>query len=205
MKRCLIAVLCTAILSGSAYAGPTLFSDNFDSENGGNYQLDYTGFANWTVSDGSVDLIGAGSTWDWFGVDHGLYVDMDGSTSPKNAGKMTSTPISLAAGTYLLSFDLAGNQRNNASEEVTAEVLLGSLFSKSYSLGQHAPFQTFTEIFTVPTDQDDVELTFEGAGGDNIGMLLDNVAVSVVPAPGAFLLGSLGAGLVGWLRKRKSL
>ncbi len=201
MKRCLIAVLCTAILSGSAYAGPTLFSDNFDSENGGNEKLNYEGFTNWTVSDGTVDLIGNGGTYDFL-PGNGLYVDMDGSK--KDAGKMTSDNINLAAGTYLLSFDLAGNQRNDTPEQVTVEVLLGPLFSKSYSLSQHAPFQTFTEIFTVPTDQP-VKLTFAGAHGDNIGMLLDNVAVSVVPAPGAFLLGSLGAGLVGWLRKRKSL
>ncbi len=28
---------------------------------------------------------------------------------------------------------------------------------------------------------------------------------SVVPAPGALLLGSMGIGLAGWLKKRKSL
>ncbi len=33
----------------------------------------------------------------------------------------------------------------------------------------------------------------------------DNFSATVIPAPGALLLGSLGAGLVGYLRRRKSL
>lgn len=39
------------------------------------------------------------------------------------------------------------------------------------------------------------DLTFSGIGGDNVGLLLDNV--SVVPVPGAILLGMLGLSAVG--------
>lgn len=38
------------------------------------------------------------------------------------------------------------------------------------------------------------------AGGD-----IDNLAFNAIPAPGALLLGALGAGLVGWMRRRRAM
>ncbi len=41
--------------------------------------------------------------------------------------------------------------------------------------------------------------------GTYANAFFDDVRLAAIPAPGAVLLGSLGAGLVGWLRRRRAL
>jgi hypothetical protein len=185
-------------VASPAFAG-IIFSDNFDTEHGGVGILNYNAFANWTVGSGTVDLIGNGF-FDFL-PGNGLYIDMDGSTG--DAGMMTSKFV-LAAGQYTLQFDLAGNHRNTASESVTVQVALGTVFSKTYSLTQNDPFITFTETITVPVNTI-ATLSFTGLGGDNIGMLLDDVKIATVSEPGSLFLlglGFAGLGAMTWRRRQ---
>lgn len=196
--RLIIFSLALLVATVAAQANLVVFQDNFNTEHGGTGVLNYAGFTKWTVSDGTVDLIGNG--FHDFQPGYGLYVDMDGSTG--NAGKMlTSTVFNLASGTYTLKFDLAGNHRNGNVESVDVQVGVGNLLSKSFSLAQNAPFTSFSETFSV-NSLTNGWISFEGKGGDNIGMLLDNVSLVAVPAPGAALLAMIGLPVVGWVKRR---
>lgn len=189
-------------VAGTAHAA-VLLSDSFNAENGGNGALNYAAFANWTVSNGSVDLCGNGFCDMLPG--NGLYVDMDGSTG--NAGKLTSSATySLTPGTtYTLSFDLAGNQRTATGDTVTVQVAMGSVFSEVFSLATFAPFTTFSRSFTVASATV-ATLSFEGSGGDNVGMLLDDVVfASAVPAPSTLALLGVALALGAFARGRRRI
>lgn len=195
MKPSILTVaFALVLLPLSAQAAP-IFSDNFNGENGGVGQLNYGGFANFAISSGTVDLIGNGF-FDFL-TGNGLYVDLDGSTG--DAGLMSANPLALGPGNYVLSFDLAGSQRGT-TELVTINVF-GAL-SASYGsllvakLGSD-PFATVFLPFTLLTG-DSIRFSFSNAGGDNVGALLDNVALNAtaVPEPTTLLLMGSGIGLL---------
>jgi hypothetical protein len=181
------------LLSPIPGSATVVFSDDFNSENGGGSALNYSSFANWTVTSGTVDLIGNGF-YDFFPANV-LYVDLDGSTM--QAGRM-ETKTSFGPGSYVLSFDLAGSQRGNPN---TVNVYFGGLVD-SITLEYTVPFTTYTYNVTLAAPG---SIVFDHLGGDYEGLLLDNVVVQVVPLPPTLLLlGSGLLGLVSWRRFRKN-
>ena len=215
MKRIIMAVMIATmvcLVPGISRAATIIFNDNF---NGESPNLNYTGFANWTVSDGTVDMIGFTGFFDLFnppGPGDERYVDMDGTTN--DAGIMQAALPTLFGGvTYDLTFDLAGSQRgdDNAATPLEFGINLDGLggleYSGSQTLNSGIGFTTFTLSFTPAVDTSVAFIQFGQVqvDGDNIGLLIDNVKVSTeasLPEPASLML--LGAGLAGigiWRRK----
>ncbi len=164
--------------SGTGLPSIAMLEDDFDSENQGRGILNYSGFANWDTARGTVDLIGHGF-WDFF-PDHGLYLDLDGST--REAGRLESrTTFRLGSGEYRLEFDLAGSPVSGP-DTVTAS--LGNVYSEDFTLALNEPFRTFSRNIQVRIPIS-AKLIFDHEGGDNEGLLLDNVKLTKVSAEGS--------------------
>ena len=135
-------------------------------------------------------------------------VDLDGSTGYANnpAGELQSV-TSLALGTYVVQFQLSGNQRGAGAQDTIV-----SIGGQSQDLGYLPSDSPWTKYL----------LTFVGASGqvaftdygpvptvlsDQQGNLLINVTVSAVPEPSTWammVLGFAGVGFLAYRRKNKA-
>ena len=200
-KRALISILSFFFIScvqGVQAAPVVLFTDDFESEAVTilTSHLNYSAFENWNVVDGAVDLIYSPN----FGIEcagTGRWcVDLDGTTN--NAGRLESRSVfTLSPGiTYTLTFDISGNQRNAGTDSMTFGLTDGAtdIFSDTIIKAGTDPFETVTRYVTVASATNAV-LFFDHAGGDQFGMILDNVTLTAIPVPAAIWL--FGSGLLG--------
>ena len=161
--------------------------------------FNYDSFINWDVFDGSVDIIAQGG----FGISCfggvGKCVDLDG-TSGDAARFVTKQSFNLTPGIYELNFAISGSQRSTAVDIVT--VSLGTAYSEVFTKSNTDPFESVTRTLQVTTPIAG-PITFDHAGGDNAGIILDNVSLSTIPLPAAvWLFGAGLVGLIGVARRR---
>ena len=146
-----------------------------------------------------VDLIGNGFFDSYPG--NGLCVDLDGSSG--NAGVRTSIPIALTPGSYVLKFDL-GTISGFAADAMT--VSLGTEYSEVFQeadAGQPQTFNSISRAFQV-NSPGSLSLVFDHQGGDDFGLVIDNVRLTLVPEPALFALCLSGGSMASlyFLRRR---
>jgi hypothetical protein len=117
-------------------------------------------------------------------------------------------PIPVTPGVYSLTFELAGSQRHAGPEIVDVQVIFDSVpfLSGSFLANDTDPFGTYTVPFGISTNGD-LTFSFHNRGGDNIGALLDNVAVTEVtpvPEPASIALFCTGLLAAAVRRHRRS-
>lgn len=189
------AALCASLVSGAAQASVVL-SEDF---NAAGQTLNWGGNGNFSVTGGSVDLIGTGFFDLYPG--NGNYVDLDGSTGGGNspAGQLTSL-ASFGAGSFVLDFYLGGNARGAAAK--TTVITLGS-WSTTITLNSADPLTLYSFAFS--TTGGNLVFT-ENGPSDQQGNILDNITLSAVPEPATWALMITGFGLVGsTLRRRRAV
>lgn len=192
--RASLAIVSVVLAGLTFVAGPAssshvsceslVFEDTFDTENAGTPVLNFAGWTNWNVADGTVDLIGSGTggTAHDFYPGNGLYVDLDGSSS--NAGTFSTKAglLDLAAGDYELTFELGGSTRGDTNTVAVTLAGAATHVSDSIVMASTDPLVELSYTFTLPAAES-LTLTIENAGGDNLGAILDDVRVCATGGP----------------------
>ncbi len=176
------------------------FSDDFNAENGGVGQLNFYGLSNWDVTRGSVDLI-PDPNYDFY-PGNGLYLDLDGSTGEGGRIESKQTFDIHTGDSVSFSFDW-GNNPGNGGNDNDADVYFGSyLITHLHTNDANMPLTHFS-IGGISPGEYSGKLIFDMAGGDNQGIILDNVCLhsQAVPEPASYAV--FGLGILGLVVRRK--
>jgi choice-of-anchor C domain-containing protein len=183
------AAQATIVINGSFEQGPASVG-TFRT-----YSTGSTAITGWTVTSGSVDLIGSY----WNSSDGVRSLDMSGN-SP---GTIVQTLSTVAGQRYRLSFDVSSNWDNPALK--TMNVFFGTaapLAVVSPPVSRPLNWVTHSQVFMA--DSASTQLKFQSTFGGPWGVALDNVAVTaVVPEPASWAMLIAGFGLVGAAMRRR--
>ncbi|KPK45104.1 MAG: hypothetical protein AMJ65_00895 [Phycisphaerae bacterium SG8_4] len=191
-----ILALALFVSAPAAQAGSTLTFDElpFQSVDGLSYKGVTFGFT----------VCGSPSTDAHYGgIGPGTLTYLEGKTLEGNARGILT--LDFASPISQLEFGLALNTRDPVTGAYTVELFDDSLASMGVISQNTNPLIYWSEEqFTYSgTPISRAVIDFNQSYARRFAV--DNLSTNTVPAPGAILLGSIGASFVGWLRRRKTL
>lgn len=199
-----VAGLATGLaLAGAAQASTLIPDGDFSAPyGGGGFTTEFTSFGPWTVTSGSVDLIGG--YWQApGGVPNTGSVDLDGD-SP---GGISQT-FALAPGSYDLTFDLSGNPDGSPATK-TVDVSVNSasgVYQYTIGLNSHSNMLYLPESLAFTTTGSTTVSFTSVDVGTPYGPVVGDISVTSVPEPASWALMLVGfCGLGGALRRRNRL
>jgi len=185
----LVLSLSLSFFAASAF-GQTVLSENFDELTP---QLTATSVGAFSTINGTnVDIVGGGLYGSLcVAPESGNCIDMDGSGG--NPQGQLQSNSSFAPGTYLLSFDLIGDQRGSTA---TVTVSFGN-YDQTFTLtsGDDTDGIVINQAVTVSGSPSNLLFVSDTPG--DVGLLLDNALItSPTPEPGTAILWLTGMALV---------
>lgn len=197
MKKFLAICLFAALISGgAAEAAVTLTFDELpyqpvDGLTYGNVTFGFT-ISGHPSTDAHYGDIGPGA----------LTYLQDKSLEGNARGILT---LDFAAPTNLLEFGVALNTKKPVAHAYKVELFDAALTSLGTTTKNTSPLILWSEgrFEYSGTPISRAVIDFNQCHARRFA--IDNLATNTIPAPGAILLGSIGAGCVGWLRRRRTL